>query len=103
VDNPVHKPWTIPWGETGERNGLWDWDGMQNVPIHIDYKGRELSGVADPVVSSEQDQVPRAHVVYLDGKFFGTIRCEKKGWVIDRPADLDLVQTIGEYLHAWYE
>jgi hypothetical protein len=76
---------------------------MQNVPIHIDYKGRELSGVADPVESSGKDQVPKAHIVYLNGRFLGTIRCDKQGWVIDRPADLDLVQTIGEYLHAWYE
>ena len=76
---------------------------MKNVPIHIDYRGKHITGVADPVGVSKGEQVPGSHIIYLDGKFLGTLKCEKQGWVLDRPADLDLIETLGEYLHAWYE
>jgi hypothetical protein len=76
---------------------------MNNVPIHIDYRGKHLTGVADPVVSDKSEQVPTSHVIYLDGKYFGTLRCNRQGWELDRPADLELIETLGEYLHAWYE
>ena len=75
---------------------------MHNVPIHIDYKGKHLTGVADPI-ENKNEQVPTAHTIYLNGKFIGTLRCEKQGWAMDRPADLELVKQLGEYLHAWYE
>ena len=74
---------------------------MRNVPLHIDYKGKHLTGVADPVEGKEP--VPLTHTIYLGGKFIGTLSCEKQGWVLDRPADIELVEALGEYLHAWYE
>jgi hypothetical protein len=58
---------------------------MRNVPIHLDYKGKHLTGVADPVETNN------------------VVRCEKDKWVLDRPADLELVEALGEYLVAWYE
>ena len=74
---------------------------MKNVPIHIDYQGKHITGIADPINTDEP--VPASHSIYLEGKYIGTLKCSKEGWVMDRPADLDLVETLGEYLHAWYE
>ena len=76
---------------------------MKNVPIHIDFRGKHLTGVADPIDVSKGEQVPTSHTIYLDGKYLGTLHCSKKGWTLDRPADLELIETLGEYLHAWYE
>ena len=75
---------------------------MRNVPIHIEYKGKHLTGVADPVEKSKES-IPLTHTIYLGGKFIGTLSCEKQGWVLDRPADTELVEALGEYIHAWYE
>ena len=81
---------------------IWMVPNMRNVPIHIDFKGKHLTGVADPVEQTNE-AIPLSHTIYLGGKFLGTLSCEKQGWVLDRPADLELVEAIGQYLHAWYE
>jgi len=75
---------------------------MRNVPIHLDYKGRHLVGVADPIAKKD-DIIPLTHSIYIGGKFLGTLTCGKQGWVLDWPAENDLVEALGEYLHAWYE
>lgn len=76
---------------------------MQNVPIHLDFKGKHLTGVADPVARNLQDGIPTMHMVFINGKYMGTLSCEKQGWVMNQPTDADLVEALGEYLHAWYE
>jgi hypothetical protein len=76
---------------------------MQNVPIELDFKGRHIVGVADPVARKCKEGIPLSHIIYINGKFVGTLHCEKNGWVMDRPVDSDLVESLGEYLHAWYE
>lgn len=76
---------------------------MQNVPIHLDFKGRRLTGVADPIDANSQQGIPTSYIVYIQGKFLGTLYCQKEGWVMDRPVDSDLVESLGEYIHAWYE
>lgn len=76
---------------------------MQNVPISIDFRGRHLTGVADPVDTSIEDGVPRSLVVYLQGRYLGLLQCSPEGWRLDRPADPELVETLGNYIHAWYE
>jgi hypothetical protein len=75
---------------------------MRSVPIHIGFRGKQVNGVAEPL-DTGKDDVPLSHAIYLEGKYLGTLGCNKDGWVFDRPADLDLVETLGEYLHAWYE
>lgn len=76
---------------------------MQNVPIHLDFKGRHLTGVADPIDANSKQGIPGAFIIYIHGKFLGTLHCDKKGWSMDRPVDADLVESLGEYIHAWYE
>lgn len=76
---------------------------MQNVPIHLDFKGRHLTGVVDPIDSKKEQGIPTSYIVYIHGKFIGTLYCESEGWVMDRPVDIDLVENLGEYIHAWYE
>ena len=46
---------------------------MQNVPIHIDYKGRQITGVADPVDNKTDPGIPVTHIVYLSGKCLGML------------------------------
>ena len=82
---------------------FWTSTGMQNVPIHLDFKGRHLTGVADPLEANNKIGIPTSFIIYIQGKFLGTLHCEKTGWVLDRPADNDLVESLGEYIHAWYE
>ena len=82
---------------------FWTSISMQNVPIQLDFKGRHLVGVADPVDEKCREGIPVSHIIYLGGKFIGTLHCEKEGWVMDRPVDSDLVESLGEYIHAWYE
>jgi hypothetical protein len=82
---------------------FWTITGMENVPIHLDYKGRKLTGVADPIDRNDKQGVPTSYIIYIHGKFIGTLHCETQGWVMDRPTDADLVESLGEYLHAWYE
>jgi hypothetical protein len=47
--------------------------------------------------------IPTSYIIYIHGKFLGTLHCQKEGWVMDRPVDSDLVESLGEYIHAWYE
>jgi hypothetical protein len=82
---------------------IWIINQMKNVPIHIDYRGKHLTGVADPVDLQNDGEVPISHIIYLDGKYIGTLRCVEKGWELDRPAELELAETLGDYLHSWYE
>ena len=86
-----------------EGNTLWSILHMRNVPIHLDFKGRHLTGVADPIDRNVQDGIPTEHTIYINGKYIGTLSCEKQGWVLNHQADPDLVEALGEYLHAWYE
>ncbi|MGZ3839870.1 MAG: hypothetical protein ACXVMS_05710 [Flavisolibacter sp.] len=76
---------------------------MQPVPIQLAYRGRTLSGEAEPLDNKTVQGIPLSHGIYIQGKFMGILRCKKQGWVMDRPADLDLVESLGEYLRAWYE
>ena len=69
----------------------------------MDFKGKHLSGEADPIESRNEQGVPLSHVIYIQGQYLGILSCEKQGWVMDRPTDSDLVESLGEYLHAWYE
>lgn len=60
---------------------------MQNVPIRINFKGRTITGVADPVDTLTDNGVPRTLIIYLQGKFLGTLECSMEGWRLDRPTD----------------
>jgi hypothetical protein len=74
-----------------------------NIPLRIEHKGRELRGVADPIDAVAGESIPRSFGIYVQGSYLGIITCEQQGWVLDRPADPDLVEFIGNYLHAWFE
>jgi hypothetical protein len=82
---------------------FWATTGMLNVPISLDLKGKHLTGVADPVDAKPKQGIPTSYIIYIHGKFLGTLHCENKEWSMDRPVDADLVETLGEYIHAWYE
>jgi hypothetical protein len=82
---------------------FWAINVMLNVPISLDFKGKHLTGVADPVDANPKHGIPTSYIIYIHGKFLGTLHCESKGWSMDRPVDADLVETLGEYIHAWYE
>ena len=76
---------------------------VQNVPIRIDFRGRQITGVADPVSTSIEDGIPRSLILYLHGRYMGLLQFSQEGWTLDRPADPELVETLGNYIYAWYE
>ena len=76
---------------------------MRNIPIHIDFNGKHLTGEADPIEGKNQQGIPLSHFIYLDGQYIGTLSCEKDGWTMDKPTDANLVESLGEFIHAWYE
>ena len=77
--------------------------GMKPLHLSIDYKGKHLEAEAMPLNSNKVQGVPLAHHLFIDGKDYGLIRCTKENWLADKIKDPELVKTIGNYIHAWYE
>lgn len=76
---------------------------MKSLHLSIDYKGKHLEGEALPINAPEIQGVPLSHQLIIDGKDFGVIRCNRENWSADKIKDPELVKTIGNYIHAWYE
>ena len=51
----------------------------------MDFKGRHLVGVADPISDRLEGGIPTAFSIFIGGKYLGTLSCEKEGWSMDRP------------------
>ena len=79
--------------------------GIAMKPLHlsIDYKGKRIEGEALPLNTYKIQGVPLVHQLFIGGKDFGRIRCTKQSWSADKIKDPELVKTIGNYIHAWYE
>jgi len=77
--------------------------GMKPLHLSIDYKGKHLEAEAMPLNSNNVQGVPLVHHLFIDGKDYGLIRCTKENWLADKIKDPELVKTIGNYIHAWYE
>lgn len=76
---------------------------MKPLHLSIDYKGKHIEGEAMPLNTPEVQGIPLIHHLMIDGKDYGMIRCTKKNWSADKIKDPELVKTIGNYIHAWYE
>jgi len=76
---------------------------MKPLHLSIDYKGKHLEAEAQPLNSNKIQGVPLVHHLFIDGKDYGLIRCTKENWLADKIKDPELVKTIGNYIHAWYE
>lgn len=76
---------------------------MKPLHLSIDYKGQRIEGEALPLNAYKVQGVPLVHQLFIDGKDFGMIRCTKENWSADKIKDPELVKTIGNYIHAWYE
>ena len=76
---------------------------MKALHLSIDYKGRHIEGKALPLNAAFEQGVPLTHQLIIDGKDYGIIRCTKENWSADKIKDPELVKTIGNYIHAWYE
>lgn len=76
---------------------------MTSIPLKLDFKGRQIEGTAIPLPETITDNVPTAFAVNLGDKYIGVIHCHPGGWKMDTDEDPELVQTIGNYLHNWYE
>ncbi|HWJ92560.1 MAG TPA: hypothetical protein VNR87_15690 [Flavisolibacter sp.] len=74
---------------------------MQDVPLTIDFKGRQLTGFAVPLLRSAQEK-PTAFDIIIDKAFLGTLRLDPGGWRMDMHQDKELIQVIGNYILAWY-
>lgn len=76
---------------------------MKTFHLSIDYKGKHIEGEALPLKTEREQGAPLAHKIIIEGKDFGIIRCAKEEWSADKIKDPELVNTIGNYIHAWYE
>jgi hypothetical protein len=76
---------------------------MKPLHLSIDYKGRHIEGEARPLNAHKVQGVPLEHHLIIDGKDYGTISCTKESWSANKIKDEELVKTIGNYIHAWYE
>ena len=76
---------------------------MKALHLSIDYKGKHIEGEALPLNATFVQGVPLIHQLIIDGKDYGIIRCTKENWSADKRNDPELVKTIGNYIHAWYE
>lgn len=76
---------------------------MKPLHLSINYKGRHIEGDAVPLKDHKAQGVPLEHQLIIDGKDFGKISCTKENWSADKINDPELVKTIGNYIHAWYE
>jgi len=76
---------------------------MKSLHLSIDYKGKHIEGEALPINAPEIQGVPLSHQLIIDGKDYGVIRCTRENWSADKIKDPELVKTIGNYIHAWYE
>lgn len=76
---------------------------MKALPLSIYYKGKHIEGEAQPLNELKAQGVPLVHHLIIDGKDYGMIRCTKENWLADKIKDPELVKTIGNYIHAWYE
>jgi len=75
---------------------------MQDVPLMIDYKGKQMTGFAVPLANSIQER-PTVFDIIIDKAFLGTLRKNAQGWKMDKEQDPHLIELIGRYISAWYE
>jgi hypothetical protein len=76
---------------------------MKALHLSIDYNGKHIEGEALPLNGPKIQGVPLAHHLIIDGKDFGLIQCTRENWSADKIKDPELIRTIGNYIHAWYE
>jgi hypothetical protein len=76
---------------------------MKSFHLSLDYKGKHIEGEARPMKEAEEQGIPLVHQIIIDGKDYGLIRCTPHHWLADKIKDQKLVETIGSYIHAWYE
>ena len=74
---------------------------MQDVPLMIDYKGKQMTGFAVPLANTIQEK-PTTFDIIIDKAFLGTLRLNGQGWKMDKEHDPTLVDMIGRYITAWY-
>jgi hypothetical protein len=76
---------------------------MTSIPLKLDIKGKHIEGTAIPLQETATDGVPTAFVINLGEEYIGVIHCHPGGWKMDTEQDPELVQTIGSFLHSWFE
>ena len=74
---------------------------MQDVPLSIDYNGKQMKGFAVPLAQHAQ-QVPTTFDIIVDKAFLGTLRCDAHGWTMDTAQDPKLVSALGRCILSWY-
>jgi hypothetical protein len=74
---------------------------MQDVPLLLDFNGKQLKGFAVPLSRTAQ-QVPTTFDIIVDKAFLGTLRCDAQGWKMDTAQDPKLVSALGRCILSWY-
>jgi hypothetical protein len=74
---------------------------MQDVPLTIEFRGKQMTGFAVPLLRSSQEK-PLAFDIIIDKAFMGTLRLDAEGWRMDMHQDKELIDRIGNSIQAWY-
>jgi hypothetical protein len=74
---------------------------MQDVPLTIEFKGRQFIGFAVPLGNSMQKR-PTAFDIIIDKAFLGTLRQTEQGWKMDTEQDPEFLEILGKYILGWY-
>jgi hypothetical protein len=74
---------------------------MQDVPLTIEFRGKQMTGFAVPLLRSSHEK-PAAFDIIIDKAFLGTLRLGAEGWRMDMHQDKELIERIGNYIIAWY-
>lgn len=75
---------------------------MQDVPLTIRYREKEMKGFAVPLIKSTGER-PAVFDIIIDKAFLGSLHFNGKEWYMDTEQDRELVQLIGQYLTEWYD
>ena len=75
---------------------------MQDVPIILDYQGKQFLGFAVPLPRNFE-AVPTAFDIIIDKAFLGTLRRSRDSWSMDPEMAGGLVPALGQYIDEWYD
>lgn len=74
---------------------------MTSIPLKLEFKGKQIEGIAIPLQETVSDGVPTAFAITLGDEYIGVIHCHPGGWKMDTDQDPELVQTIGNVLQLF--
>jgi len=80
-------------------------DNTKEFKLELDFEGKHYTGSILPSEEKDNKDFPVFFRITIDGRLYAYICCGQNGWH-DRDQKTGhnaLINTIGEYIHDWYE